>query len=349
MAVAGASQKTGDPPARSNGASPGSVSLGRDRLSRPAVSGSERVTKIQRARILAALIEESRERGVANITVAHIVARAGVSRRTFYALFSDREDCFLATFDEALARATRCVREADDPSAGWTERLWTGLVAILSFLDSQRAAGRLLIVASLGAGAQALERRRRVVAQIVAVVDESGRQGKRGVELPPLTAEGVVGGVLSVLHARLLDPSGAEASVGDPGLLALAGPLMAMIVLPYLGPAAARRESARPIPARVAPPEVLPADPLRDLGMRLTYRTVRVLGCLAARPGSSNRDVGLAADIYDQGQISKLLTRLRKLGLIENRGTVLGRGAPNAWILTAKGAAVERAISERAG
>ena len=52
--------------------------------------------------------------------------------------------------------------------------------------------------------------------------------------------------------------------------------------------------------------------------MRLTYRTVRVLLAIAQHPGASNRQIGEDAGVHDQGQISKLLTRLHKLGLVDN-------------------------------
>jgi AcrR family transcriptional regulator len=52
--------------------------------------GREKVSEIQRARILGAMTEVAAERGAANVTVAHVVARSGVSRRTFYELFEDR-------------------------------------------------------------------------------------------------------------------------------------------------------------------------------------------------------------------------------------------------------------------
>jgi DNA-binding MarR family transcriptional regulator len=123
----------------------------------------------------------------------------------------------------------------------------------------------------------------------------------------------------------------------DP-LMNLLNPLMGMIVLPYLGPAAARRELARAaphVPRRSRPT----ANPLRELDMRLTYRTVRVLRAIAANPSASNREVSVAAGISDQGQISKLLARLQKLGLIRNGGPKRGftRGEPNAWTLTDTG------------
>jgi AcrR family transcriptional regulator len=321
--------------------------------------GPERVIEIQRARILAAMVEVSAERGAANVTVAHVVERAGVSRRTFYELFSDREECFVAAFDHAIARASRYVLDPYDPQAKWVERVRTALTAVLQFLDVERGAGQLLIVGSLGAGHNALERRRRGIAQIIALMDQGRNETKTGSELPLLTAEGIAGGVLSVLHSRLLDSSSPPTTggprEGDPdgdSLLALTGPLMSMIVLPYLGPAAARKELARPSPMPRGTLKHGPADPLRDVPMRLTYRTVRVLTAVADLSGRgthpSNREVGVASGMQDQGQISKLLTRLCKLGLIENSGAGLARGAPNAWMLTERGAEIEQAVGGRA-
>jgi DNA-binding MarR family transcriptional regulator len=85
---------------------------------------------------------------------------------------------------------------------------------------------------------------------------------------------------------------------------------------------------------------------LRDLEMRLTYRTVRVLSAIANDPGSSNRSLGDAAGIGDQGQVSKLLARLQRLGLIENKGIgAATRGEPNAWTLTGKGHDVHDTIA----
>jgi hypothetical protein len=157
-----------------------------------------------------------------------------------------------------------------------------------------------------------------------------------------LTAEGIIGGVLSVLHARLVED--------DPGsLLDLTGPLMGMIVLPYLGPAAARKEIAQPAPKHSGKVPVVRDDPLQGLPMRLTYRTMRVLTSIAELAGAgtypSNRAVGEHAGIPDQGQASKLLTRLHKLGLITNQGGDPARGEPNAWTLTTTGRRVHDSIA----
>jgi AcrR family transcriptional regulator len=309
--------------------------------------GRERVIEIQRARIFAAMVEECAGRGAANVTVAHIVARAGVSRRTFYELFSDCEDCFIGAFDESVACAWRHIRDSYDLAVRWDTRIRAALTSLLSHLDTDSGAAQLLVVGSLGAGVRAMERRQRWAAKIVTAVDEGRGESKAGEELPPLTAEGVVGGVLSVLHSRLLDLHRGKLDPDGGSLLELAGPLMSMIVLPYLGPTAARKELARPVPKQAGArhPE---RNPLGELEMRLTYRTIRVLMAIAAHPGSSNRAIANAAEVTDQGQMSKLLARLHDIGLIENAGGGATRGEPNAWTLTDKGWRVQGTIAEEA-
>jgi AcrR family transcriptional regulator len=300
--------------------------------------------------MLSAMVDVVGERGAGAVAVAHVVARSGVSRRTFYEIFEDREDCFLAAFDDAVERIAGVVIPAYEQESEWRERIRAGLLAFLQFVDDEQGTGRLVIVETLAAGPRALERRAQVLAQIVHAVEEGRAEGGRGEGPPPLTAEGVVGAVLSVLHTRLLadpltEPESDRKGVCSGGLVELVNPLMAMIVLPYLGQAASRRELAHPTPKhRRAPHHNVPANPLRDLEMRLTYRTVRVLVAVAANPGSSNRTIGDAAGISDQGQTSKLLARLQGLGLVENLGAGHARGGPNAWTLTPRGWEVHTAI-----
>jgi AcrR family transcriptional regulator/DNA-binding MarR family transcriptional regulator len=311
----------------------------------------ERVTEIQRARMLAAMAELVAERGAASVTVAHVVARSGVSRRTFYEVFSDREDCFLAAFDEAIHQLASVVLPAYDGPSRWREKIRAGLAELLERLDRERSTGRLVIVETLGAGPRALERRRRVLAEIIAAVDLGRGEAKRGEGPPPLTAEGIVGAVLSVIHTRLgscsppaITGSGTVDDESAP-LVELTSQLMSMIVLPYLGAPAARRELERPVPKTARYGPRAQSNPLKELDMRLTYRTVRVLAAIAETPGSSNRGIATAAGISDQGQMSKLLARLHHLGLIHNTGAGQTRGEPNAWTLTDTGRQVQGAIA----
>jgi hypothetical protein len=75
---------------------------------------------------------------------------------------------------------------------------------------------------------------------------------------------------------------------------------------------------------------------------------VRVLLAVASYPASSNRRVGSAAGVADQGQISKLLARLQTLGLVANTGGDHTRGEPNAWTLTARGREVTLTLQTQA-
>jgi DNA-binding MarR family transcriptional regulator len=156
-----------------------------------------------------------------------------------------------------------------------------------------------------------------------------------------LTAEGVVGAVSSVIHARILDDE-------QRPLTELTGALMAMIVQPYLGAAAARRELDRSLEVEREPIVVqrLRVDPFKDLPLRLTYRTVRVLCSIADMPGASNKQVARAAGILDEGQTSKLLRRLHGYGLIDDTGVGPVKGMPRAWSLTERGAGVLQAVGQ---
>jgi AcrR family transcriptional regulator/DNA-binding MarR family transcriptional regulator len=308
------------------------VHSGKDGLPR------EHVSEIQRMRILAAMAEVASERGAGAVTVAHVVGRAGVSRRTFYDLFADREECFLAAFEEAIGRVGSEAIAAYGQEHTWRERTRAGLWALLEWLEEEPALARLCVVESLAAGPRVLKRRAVVLRALVSAVDE-GRAAmpKKTSQPPPLTAEGVVGAVLSVIHTRLSDLSAKP-------LTGLLGELMGMIVLPYLGQAAAQKELHKPAPKLKTKTTPTQRDPLEGLDMRITYRTVRVLMVIASNPDASNRRIATEAGISDQGQVSKLLARLEHLGLVYNRGIGPVKGAPNAWQLTARGRHVEQAI-----
>jgi AcrR family transcriptional regulator len=299
------------------------------------------IGRVQRARLLSAMAHAVYELGAANVTVANVVERAGVSRRTFYELFSDCEDCLLAALEDAVERvSTRVLPTYELARDGWHARIRAGLAELLAQFDEHPHIARLLIVEWLASGPRALERRRQLLDRIASAIDE-GRLSRPATPPPAeLAAEAVVGSVVSVLHGRLTytEPL--------PQLLELLNPLMSIVVLPYLGAAAARKELGRALPETSASVEdnSAPDDPLRGLNMRVTYRTLRVLAAVAAHPGGSNRAVALAAGIDDQGQISRLLVRLQKLGLTANNGSA-GKGEANARHLTAIGEQVDALLA----
>lgn len=311
----------------------------RRRATRASAGDFSDVWAVQRARILLAAAEAARLRGARQLTVAEIVQRAGVSRRTFYAMYADREDCMLAAVDEAMKRAERRVLPAFLAQDGWRERLSAGLLEILCFLDEEPELGALIVIDSLALSDEGLRQRWQALRCVTDAV-RAGQELCTGALAPDeLTAEGVVGAVCAVLHRHLLFERRRSS-------VRLHARLMGMIVLPYLGRAAAAGELERAAPRRLPRREGASADPLRELPLRLTGRTLAVLAAIAARPGATNREVAAHAGVGDQGQASKLLARLARAGLIVN-ARAQPRSGPNAWSLTEAGDALQQAIRAR--
>ncbi len=296
----------------------------------------------QRTRILSALVRLVCSDGLAAASVERVVALARVSTDSFYELFEDRDACVLAAFEQGVelagARAGEAMRAAD----GWRESMRAGLRALLQLFDEEPDLARLCLVHSAEAGSPLRAPRQKALAALAAAVDGE-REPARGYP-PRLTAEAVVNGVLGILHGQLLQQE-------PQALIELLNPLMSFIVLPYLGARAAHRELAAV--AEVEQPPVSVDAALRLLGnerkRRGQPRAKLVLAALAAEPALSNIELAQRSGIADQGQMSRLLTRLARLGLVENR---MHPGelpvAANAWHLTASGAAVERALHAEA-
>ncbi len=311
---------------------------------------------MQRRRLLLALVEVLAEHGLENASVGRICKRAGVSRRTFYEIFDDRDECLLAAFGVAVDRlavpvlaayrapaATHGKRGVPKAQA-WRERIRAALTALLEQFDAEPDIARMCVVETLKAGPRVAERRASVLATLVAAVEQGRSEARRGNEPPPLAGQGVVGGALSVVQTRLAQapPDGAPQPLSE-----LTGALMAMIVHPYLGSAVARQELERPAPKVAGGSNGALKDPFKDLSIRFTYRTARVLATIATHNGASNRLVADNAGIADEGQTSRLLARLLRAGLIENRGAGREKGEANAWGLTERGEAVQAALAGR--
>lgn len=290
------------------------------------------------------------ELGYDGASVARITQRARISRRTFYELFDNREQCLLAVFEGTVQRIAAELEVAGLDGLPWRERMRGGLWTILCFFDREPALTRLCVVQSQRGDAQLLARRQQLLDLLAVEIDTGRSESVRAAKLGALTGQAVVGGIAAVLYARLLDHTRSDISLCE-----LQGELMAMIVLPYAGPEAARREQARKPPATPAQDgerhggashaSSRREDPLAGVPMRLTYRTARVLQDVADHPGSSNRQIAERVEIHDQGQVSKLLARLQRIGLLINTANgAPAKGDPNAWLLTESGEQVTSTI-----
>lgn len=127
---------------------------GRHRLTRGEVLAS------QRERMLEAIAYATAEKGFARATVADVIARAGVSRETFYEQFSDKEDCFLNMLDARVELLLEILGDTGAaPAKSPIERLDQVLEAYLEALAAEPTFAHAYLIAAYGAGPRAIHRR----------------------------------------------------------------------------------------------------------------------------------------------------------------------------------------------
>lgn len=193
------------------------------------------VKAVQRERLLAAMIGAVTEIGYNALTVQNVLTRAGISRPTFYEQFEDKEDCFLAAFDAAASRMRdRIEATVADSGPGWRDQLRSGIAELLRYIADEPEEARMVIVEARASSPAGLRRRDELLDRFANCVDALVRED---LDEPPsaIAAAGVVGGIESVVYARLQ-----KGETDDLG--ALLPSLMYFAVLAYAGRKAAGEE-----------------------------------------------------------------------------------------------------------
>jgi AcrR family transcriptional regulator len=165
----------------------------------------DEVARNQRTRLYGGMIESVSQRGYHATTVAHVIALAGVSRRAFYELFPNKEECFLSTYDIVIARARKRVIDAWTQERGWANRLHAGCKALLDDVAAQPKGPRLVLVESLGVGPAARGRMQLAGLAFERLVAGAFHAAPDGVSFSGLTARGIVGGVRHAVFRRMLE------------------------------------------------------------------------------------------------------------------------------------------------
>lgn len=142
------------------------------------------------------------QEGYAAASVARVIARAGVSRPTFYEYFTDREDCFLSTHralaSDLLDRVRLTIRE------GESERAVQGAVtAIVNLACSEPDTARFLMQEAMAAGPGARDERDRTIATIATIVEDACAEAPPDAPSPDLSVSALIGGVYRLLSVRL--------------------------------------------------------------------------------------------------------------------------------------------------
>jgi AcrR family transcriptional regulator len=160
------------------------------------------VARNQRDRILMAVADATSERGYAQASVEDIIARAGVSRRTFYDLFKNKEDAFLAAYDEAVRRFMKSIRDDRTAERDFASRMTAGLRAFLELLAGAPSFARMCIVEVLAAGPEAVRRRNDAMTTLSAMIEDDARRLSSRPQ-SPVAVEMLVGGIYELVYSRL--------------------------------------------------------------------------------------------------------------------------------------------------
>jgi AcrR family transcriptional regulator len=197
----------------------------------------EQVIRSQRMRLLRAATEVAGTDGYAATTVSMVIGQANVSRKTFYELFADREDCFLAAYDLLVERALSGMRAAFEIDAPWTARLRSALAWALEALAAHPAEARVAFVEVLAAGPRALERRDRALRELAPLLEPGFDAGPADVEVPASMPTAIVGALGELIGTHVRRGSGAALPQLLPDLLYCA-------LAPFIGPIAAAEAAA---------------------------------------------------------------------------------------------------------
>lgn len=163
------------------------------------------VADVHRTRLIVGMLEAARDKGYADTTIADVVARAQVSRRTFYEHFPDKQTCFLAAYEAAMdLLLEHLAAAAEAPGLSWPQRVEAGVHAYLDMLADEPALSRMILIDVLALGPEALERRRAVhdrLADVVVLLIERYRDElPAGWTMDPLMATALIGAMNELLR-----------------------------------------------------------------------------------------------------------------------------------------------------
>jgi len=177
-------------------------------------------------RVLQAMAEVVAETGYAGATVDAVLKRAHMSATTFYANFAGKDDAMLAAVDSACSQILAAVMPAFRRAPDWPHGIRAAFGALFNYLASRPALANLAMVEVYAAGLEAMERRLEALQPLRELI-------AAGYELAPgtprITAEGIVGGVYTLVYRRLRE--------GGAGTLPALAPICTYITLsPFVGP-----------------------------------------------------------------------------------------------------------------
>ncbi|MFL5910953.1 MAG: TetR/AcrR family transcriptional regulator [Gaiellaceae bacterium] len=198
----------------------------------------EVISRTQRERVIDAMIVTVSEKGYQHTSVSDVIRAAGVSRKTYYEHFGDKQECFVAAYDLIVGHLLDDAGEVYATETQWRHRIVAGLALILELLASRPDLARFCVIEILAAGDAALTRRDEVMRAFAQFLEPGREEVPDGVEISELTAPAVVGGIYSIVYEEIRQERAEKLARLCPDLVYIA-------LAPYIGPEEAARETGR--------------------------------------------------------------------------------------------------------
>jgi AcrR family transcriptional regulator len=196
----------------------------------------EFVVRNQRERLEAGIIASVAERGYHHTTIVDIAAASGISKRTFYDYFADKEACFLATYEMVAEFLLGAMDEEGAAEKGWAARVRAELEALLAVFAANPDLARFMLAAPPAAGGKIAERYYGFLDELIGRL-VAGRPGNT--RRPTEAAEhGIAGGFAGLIVERVSSADGEDLTELLPDLLEL-------VLTPYLGRERAIKQARR--------------------------------------------------------------------------------------------------------
>jgi AcrR family transcriptional regulator len=174
--------------------------------------GSDEVVRNQRTRMHGAMIEAVAANGYEGTSVKQVVSLAGVSRRSFYEQFANKQECFLATYDVIAKRGAGRVAAAYRSAHGDVEqRMQAAFGELGHAMSTNWNSANLVILEAPKAGAPALLRLRRASATFEQMLAATFEHTSAATPLPGPVIRGIAGGLHAAMSGCLREGS-AEAA-----------------------------------------------------------------------------------------------------------------------------------------
>jgi AcrR family transcriptional regulator len=189
----------------------------------PGVPRSE-VEENQRERLFGAMVASLAEKGYADTTLKDLARISGVSSRSFYGVFADKQECFIAALQAMAEMAIGYAAEvgaqpaAEQGSAGgedWERAAREGFDSLALIAAAQPAAARMALIESYAAGPQALALIEGAMSGFEYLAKQTLDASPERAGMPDELIAGHIGAVREVVSTRLRQ--GKEAEL--PGLL----------------------------------------------------------------------------------------------------------------------------------